>query len=251
MKYIHKQVQDHIASITINRPPLNILNSEAYGELKKSFEELHDNRNTRVVIITGEGDKAFCAGADIKEFTELNEKTGSAYSARNQSVRDYIWNFPIPVIAAVNGLALGGGCVLSMVCDIRIVSVEAKFSFGEINVGIIGGTQYAIRMIPDCIAKYLVYSGEMISADEAFRVGLVNKVVAPEKVLSESFNLAEKISSKSPLALYHAKRSMNKGYNTTLEEGLALEHKAISQLWGSEEKNEGVKAFIEKRKAVF
>lgn len=251
MTVIQSMIDNHCAVVTIRRPPLNILDSTAYVELSGVFAELENDPAVRVVVLTGEGRRAFCAGADIKEFAALDEVTGCHYSARNQSVRNRIWDFPKPVIAAVNGLALGGGCVLSMVCDLRIASAEAKFSFGEINMGIIGGTQYAIRMLPACVARHLVYTGEMITADEALHCGLVNRVVAPGAVLEEALHLAGRIAAKSPLALRCAKQSMNSGYTKTLGEGLALEFESLRQLWGSADKREGVAAFVEKRPPVF
>lgn len=250
-RYVKVEVADGIAVITLNRPPLNLLSSEVYEQLGEVLTQMERAEDVRVVILTGEGEKAFCAGADVREFAEFNQTTGFYYSARNQAVRNQLWKFPRPVIAAINGHALGGGYVLALVCDFRIASTEATFGLGEINMGIIGGTQYAVRMLPPGIAKFLIYTGEAIPAPEALRLGLVDQVVPASQVIPAARALAQKIASKSPRVLAYAKKVMNSCYSKTLEEGLAAELECLRNLWGTEDKNEGVKAFLEKRKPIF
>ena len=201
--------------------------------------------------MTGHGDRAFVAGADVKEFLNLSRTSGPLYTRRNNSVREYIRQYAKPVICAVNGLAYGGGCALALVCDIRIASERASFSLGEINMGILGATQYMAQIAHFGSACKLVYTGDPIDAAEAMRIGIVDEIVPDDRLMTRSMELAKKIASKSPLAIRMAKRCMVKAQQSNLEEGLQYEEGILAELWGSDDKNEAVKSFLEKRKPVF
>ncbi|MCL5960800.1 MAG: enoyl-CoA hydratase-related protein [Chloroflexi bacterium] len=250
-KYCRWQRDGDVAIVTIDRPPVNALNSEAYEELGQLFGEMAGDDGIRAVVITGAGEKAFVAGADVTEFLTLDSASGEAYTRRNNGVREQVRIFPRPVIAAINGLALGGGCVLALMCDIRIASEKARFSLAEINMGIVGGTQFISRMIPLGRAKELVFAGEMIDADEALRIGLVDRVVPQQEVLERAMDLARRIATKAPVALYLAKRAVNEGLELPLTEALELETQYLRELWGTQDKNEAVRAFLEKRPPAF
>jgi enoyl-CoA hydratase/carnithine racemase len=250
-EYIFMQTDDDVAVVTINRPPLNALHSEAYAELYETFYELSKEDRIKVVILTGYGKKAFVAGADVKEFLDLNRKSGPLYTRRNNSVREYIRQFSKPVICAVNGIAYGGGLALALVCDIRIAVEHASFNLGEINMGILGATQYVARVAHMGSARKLVYTGDALDPAEALRVGIVDEIVPADRLMERSMELARKIASKSPLAIRAAKRCMVKAQQFSLEDGLQFEESVLAELWGSDDKNEAVKAFLEKRKPVF
>jgi enoyl-CoA hydratase len=250
-EYIFMQTDDDVAVVTINRPPLNALHSEAYAELYETFYELSKEDRIKVVILTGYGKKAFVAGADVKEFLDLNRKSGPLYTRRNNSVREYIRQFSKPVICAVNGIAYGGGLALALVCDIRIAVEHASFNLGEINMGILGATQYVARVAHMGSARKLVYTGDALDPAEALRVGIVDEIVPTDRLMERSMELARKIASKSPLAIRAAKRCMVKAQQFSLEDGLQFEESVLAELWGSDDKNEAVKAFLEKRKPVF
>jgi enoyl-CoA hydratase len=250
-EYIFTQTDGDVAVVTINRPPLNALHSEAYAELYETFYELSKNDRVRVVVLTGHGEKAFVAGADVKEFLDLDRNTGPLYTRRNNSVREYIRQYVKPVICAVNGLAYGGGCALALVCDIRIASERASFSLGEISMGILGATQYIAQIAHFGSACKLVYTGDPIDAAEALRIGIVDEIVPHDKLMERCEELAKKIASKSPLAIRMAKQCMVKAQQSSLEEGLRYEEGILAELWGSNDKNEAVKSFLEKRNPVF
>jgi enoyl-CoA hydratase len=250
-EYIFAEEDGNVAVVTINRPPLNALHSEAYAELYETFYELSKDERIKVIVLTGRGDKAFVAGADVKEFLTLDKITGPLYTRRNNAVREYIRQFPKPVICAVNGFAYGGGCALALVCDIRIAAERASFSLGEINMGILGATQYIAKTAHYGSACKLVYTGEPVDAAEALRIGIVDEIVPNDRIVTRSLALARTIASKSPLTLQAAKRCMVNAQQSSLEEGLRFEEALLSELWGSDDKNEAVKSFLEKRKPVF
>ncbi len=250
-EYIISEIIDNVAVVTINRPPVNALNSDAYGELYEAFYELSKNSSVHVVVVTGAGEKAFVAGADVKEFLAFDSETGLAYSKRNNNVREYIRRFNKPVICAVNGLAYGGGLALALVCDIRIACEEAKFNLGEINMGILGATQYTAWTAHFGTACKLVYSGESIDAETALRVGIADEVVPRDQLIDRCLSLAKKIAAKPPIAIKLAKQCMIASQEISLEEGLAFEEEALHDLWGTDDKNEAVQAFLEKRKPLF
>jgi enoyl-CoA hydratase/carnithine racemase len=247
-------VKNTVAIVTINNPPLNILTMAVRAELEAVFDELDSKKDEiRVVILTGKG-KAFVAGADIKTFPDLTQETAKARLKKTRPLFLQIEQFERPVVCAVNGYCFGGGLELALCCDIRIASSEAQLGQPEINVGLIpgaGGTQRLPRLVGAGIAKELIYTGKFISAEDAARIGLVNKVVEPEKLLDEALEMAELISSKSPLAVRAAKEAIDRGLNMTLSEGLEVESDHWSYLCGTEDQKEGARAFIEKRKPVF
>lgn len=254
-KTIKWSVDEGIALVVINRPEaLNALNSEVFTELGRIFTELEKNDKVRVVILTGEGEKAFAAGADIKEEQQCSVMEAREFAMLANRAQGKIEAFPKPVIAAVNGFALGGGCEVAMSCDIRIASSNAKFGQPEINLGIIpggGGTQRLSRLIGLGRAKELVYSGEMIDAHRAYEIGLVNKVVPPENLIDEARKLASTIARKSAPILMLAKEALNCGFDLDLDNALKFEIECFANCFGTEDHHEGITAFIEKRKPSF
>jgi enoyl-CoA hydratase len=246
--------RDRVAVITVNRPEkLNALNLATRKEILSAFEQLRNDPEVRVVVITGAGDKAFIAGADINEFagkTALQQRE----VMRSARAFDVMEDFPKPVIAMINGYALGGGCELAMACDIRIASTKAKLGQPEIKLGIIpggGGTQRLPRLIGEGKAMELILTGDMINAEEALRLGLVNHVVPPEELESKTMELAHKIAEMSPVALMAAKQTVKNAARLDLRAGLEAEIDLFSLCFCSEDKEEGVRAFMEKRKADF
>ncbi len=247
-------VEESIATVTVDHPPVNALNRPLWIRIGEVFEELSVRDDVRVAIVTGAGEKSFVAGADITELGEKRRFDGEAYSRLCQESLNKVEFCPQPVIAAINGFALGGGCELIMACDIRIASSKARIGVPEINLGIIpgaGGTQRMARIVPLGYAKILVLSGDMIPAEEALRIGLVDRVVAPESLMEEARSLAQKFAAKAPRALALAKKAVNEGIAVSLREGLNIEANYFGILCGTEDKNEGVDAFLKKRPPRF
>lgn len=243
-----------IAKITINRPDkLNALNIKTRVELAEALDELRGDDSIRVVVITGAGEKAFVAGADINEFagrTAVQQR--SVMKAR--SIFTAAEEFPKPLIAMINGFCLGGGCELALSCDIRIAGERARFGQPEINLGIIpggGGTQRLTRLIGEGKAMQLILTGEIIDAQEALRLGLVNEVHPADQLEDKTIEMAAKIADKSPVALSMAKTAVKNAARMNLREGLDSEIDLFALCFSSEDKEEGVRAFIEKRKADF
>jgi len=253
-KNILFEVKEKIGYVTINRPDaLNALNTEVLSELTDVFNRIDKDENVGIAIVTGMG-RAFVAGADIAQMRDLNGIEGRDMTIQGQEVMNLIESINKPVIAAVNGFALGGGCELSMACDIRIASEKAKFGQPEVNLGIIpgyGGTQRLPRLVGKGMAKYLIYSAEMIDAEEAYRIGLVQKVVPAESLIEEAEKVAKTILSKAPIAIKMAKVAINNGLNTDLKTGVQLEAEAYTSTFVSEDRVEGMSAFLEKRAANF
>jgi enoyl-CoA hydratase len=251
---INYQVKDNIAYITINRPEaLNALNKTVLEELYQVFGEIQADENVRVAILTGEG-RSFVAGADIAQMSNLTVAEGRAFGAFGQKVMNFIEEIETPVIAAVNGFALGGGCELAMACDFRIASSKAKFGQPEVGLGItpgFAGTQRLPKLVGKGMAKMLILTADTINADEAYRIGLVEKVVEPEELMPTCEAIAEKIASKAPIAVSMSKTCINKGYHLDLFSGSALEAEAFGGCFGTEDQKEGMKAFLEKRPANF
>lgn len=256
MKYknILFEVKNGIGYVTMNRPEaLNALNTEVLTELADVFGRIDKNDEIFVAIVTGSG-RAFIAGADIAQMSELDEKGGRDMTIQGQRVMDLIESIDKPVIAAVNGFALGGGNELAMACDIRIAADTARFGQPEVNLGIIpgyGGTQRLPRLVGKGMAKKLIYSGEVIDAKEAYRIGLVEEVVAAEELMTAAENLARIIMQKAPIAVKMAKIAINSGLNADLKTAVQLEAEAYTGTFVSEDRTEGMKAFVEKRDAVF
>lgn len=248
-------VTDGIATITLNRPKvLNALNRELTRELHQGVGQAEQDQGVRVLIITGAGEKAFAAGFDISEFQKLTPLEALHLSHEVQAVCNRIERLKKPVIAAVNGYALGAGCELTLACDIVFASDRARFGQPEVNLGIIpggGGTQRLSRLIGKQRAKELIYTGEMIDAQEAWRIGLANKVFPAAELMAEVRKFAEKVVSKGAVALELAKTVIEEGYDTPLETALALEAKAFALCFATEDKTEGINAFLEKRQPHF
>jgi enoyl-CoA hydratase len=245
-----------VATITLNRPSvLNALNLQLLEELTSTLATLATDDTVRAVILTGAGPKAFAAGADISELNALPDgRAAEAQARRGQALTRAFERLRVPVIAAVNGFALGGGCELAMACDIRIASENAKFGQPEVNLGILpgyGGTQRLTRLVGEGLAMYLCLSGEMIDAQQALRVGLVQKVVAADALIDEALRLARVIAAKAPLAVAAAKRAIVDGAALSLDDALALEALLFGQTVVSEDFREGSRAFLDKRAATF
>jgi enoyl-CoA hydratase len=249
------EVKNKIGFVTINRPDkMNVLNGATLTELKKCFTSIKNDENINVVIVTGAGEKAFVAGADIFELNKLNKSTGKKFSENGQAVFNLIENLGKPVIAAVNGYALGGGCELALSCHIRFASEKAKFGQPEVNLGIIpgfGGTQRLTRLINSGRAAELILTGDLIDANEALRIGLVNKIFSSEELISKVTEFAEKISSKGQIAVRKALLAIISCNELSESDGLNYEAKLFSECCGSEDFKEGTKAFLEKRKPIF
>lgn len=251
---IEYKKEGKIATFTLNRPEaVNAQNLQFLQELHDAMVDFRDDPGMYVGIITGAGDKAFCAGADIKEILRfLKENRGKYWALPTTPSRGMdIWK---PLIAAINGLALGGGLELALACDIRIASESARLGLPEVKLGILpgaGGTQRLPRMIPWCKAAELLFTGRQVDAKEAYRIGLVNEVVPPEKLMATATKWAERICEVSPLAVRSIKEAMIRGSNMTLDDGLRLEDAFENYLLGTEDFEEGVSSFLEKRKAEF
>ncbi|MCL5027648.1 MAG: enoyl-CoA hydratase-related protein [Bacteroidetes bacterium] len=248
-------VNEKVAIVTINRPDkLNALNSQTMEELKNIFIELNNNNDVSVIILTGSGEKAFVAGADISELNKLDMLSAKKFSESGQEVFNLIENLEKPVIAAVNGFALGGGCELALACHFRIASENAQFGQPEINLGIIpgyGGTQRLSRQINSGRAMEYILTGNMIDANEALRIGLVNHVYPQKDLIANAVELAVKISLKSRITIRHAIQAINASKEMSLKEGLDYEASIFALCCGSADFKEGTSAFLEKRKPNF
>jgi enoyl-CoA hydratase len=254
-EYVHCQVEEGMAIVTIdNQPALNALSAPVLTQLDQIFTGLAKNPEVKGVIITGAGEKSFIAGADISEFIKITGATAVEFMSRGQRIFDKIEAFDRPVIAAVNGFALGGGNEIALCCDIRIAAENAVFGQPEVNLGIIpgyGGTQRLPRVIGPGKAKEIIFADERINAQEALRIGLVQRVVPKGQAVEEAKKLLKKIMSKGPVAIRMAKKAINEGLKMSLREGLDLEAQGNAVCFGSEDKDEGAKAFLEKRPAKF
>ena len=254
-KNIKVDVDGAIARITIDRPKaLNALNSETLSELSLAFSDLENGGEVRVCIITGGGEKAFVAGADIGELKTLAMASAKAFSENGHELFAQIENSNTVTIAAINGFALGGGCELAMACDIRVASEKAKFGQPEVNLGIIpgfGGTQRLPRLVGKGRAKELIFTGRIITAEEAMRIGLVEAICPPDKLTEAADALAGSIASKGPQAVQFAKSAINTGLDLDLANGNRFEITAFAALCATADKNEGLSAFLEKRKPDF
>nr|WP_216366302.1 enoyl-CoA hydratase-related protein [Geobacillus sp. BMUD] len=248
------EIENRVAVVSIHRPPLNPLNTKVFQELSALIDELEANQQVGAVVITGAGEKAFVAGADIHEMMDLDLAGMMEMNKISRSAFLKIENASKPVIAAVNGLALGGGCELALACDLRICSEHAKFAFPEINLGIIpggGGTQRLPRIVGQGVAKELLYFGEMIDAQRALSIHLVNKVVPSDELLPTAKEWAGKLAKKPAIAMRMLKEAVNTGANVDLQSGLMVETACFGNAFATEDRKEGMRAFTEKRKPVF
>ncbi len=247
--------KNSIAYVTVNRPKvLNALNMATMEELRGAFTDIKSDASIRVAILTGSGEKAFIAGADIGELAKHDAVSGKEYTHKGQSVLDLIENLGKPVIACINGFALGGGCEIAMACTFRLASENAKLGQPEVKLGIMpgyGGTQRLPRLVGKGVALQILLAGEMITAQEAHRIGLVNEVVAAADLIPRAEAIAQKIIANAPLAVQYAMEAVNKGMEMTLAEGLYLEATLFGVCCATEDKKEGTAAFLEKRPAQF
>jgi enoyl-CoA hydratase len=249
------ELNNNILTITINRPDkMNALNKDVIAELGQAMDEVYNNNEIKAAIITGAGAKAFVAGADISEFTDLDGKGGAALATIGQEkVFNKIENCPKPVVAAVNGFSLGGGCELAMACHFRTASETARFGQPEVNLGLIpgyGGTQRLVQLIGKGKAMELLMTADMIKADEAKALGLVNHIFAPEELLAKTIDILAKINTKAPLAVAKIIKLVNEAA-TVSTTGFSNEITAFGECFDTEDKKEGTTAFLEKRAAIF
>ncbi len=247
--------KNSIAYVTVNRPKvLNALNMATMEELRAAFTDIKNDASIRVVIFTGSGEKAFIAGADIGELAKQDAVSGKEYTHRGQATLDLIENLGKPVIACINGFALGGGCEIAMACTMRLASENAKLGQPEVKLGVMpgyGGSQRLPRLVGKGLAMQMVLAGEMMTAQEAHRIGLVNEVTAPADLIPRGEAIAAKIIANAPLAVQYTMEAVNKGMEMTLAEGLYLEAALFGVCCATEDKKEGTTAFLEKRAAVF
>ena len=253
--FIKKELKDNLCIVTVEREEaLNAMNPTVLHELYDNVMSLINDKNIRAIIITGSGDKAFIAGADIKLMEKLDKKGGKEFGELGQKVTNLIEESPIPVIAAINGFALGGGCEIALACHLRFVSKNAKFGQPEVKLGLIpgwGGTQRLPKIVGKGNAIELIIGGHIIDSNEALRIGLANKVFDQDKLLDEAISFAKIITANGPFAVSQSLKCINDSSNYSLAEGLKKEVEQFSDLFESQETNEGLKAFVEKRKANF
>ncbi len=248
------EIDQSVATVYLNRPPYNPLNWQSFEELAVLMDWLDRNKEVRAVVITGSGDRAFAAGADIKDMMNLSDMEILQNNEISRLAFEKIERLSKPVIAAVNGLALGGGAELALACDLIICSDRTKFGFPEINLGIIpggGGTQRFQRLVGQKAAKELLYFGEMFNAERAYQLGLVNKVVPSDQLLEEAKEWARKLAQKPMMAMKMMKKSINAGGNTDLGTALDIELTCFGNTFASQDRKEGMQAFVEKRKPNF
>ncbi|MEQ9262010.1 MAG: enoyl-CoA hydratase-related protein [Owenweeksia sp.] len=250
-----QDINNQIATLIINRPQqLNALNRATIEELNTAFKDLESNPDVRVIILTGSGEKAFVAGADIKEFADFNVQEGTELAARGHDMLfDLVENLNKPVIAAVNGFALGGGLELAMACHVRIASTNARMGLPETGLGVIpgyGGTQRLANLVGKGRAMEMICTAEMIKADRAYETGLVNQLVEPEELMESCQAMAVKMIKNSPQAIHSAIRSVNAGFKFGMN-GFKVEIEEFGKCFGTEDFKEGTRAFLEKRKANF
>ncbi len=246
---------DRIATLTINRPKaLNALNRDTLLEIKAGAELVRDDMEVDVLIVTGAGDKAFVAGADISYMLDINPMQGRQFGQLGQDVFNLLESMEKPVIAAINGFALGGGCELAMSCDFRICSDKSKFGQPEVGLGVtpgFGGTQRLPRIVGTGMAKQLLYTGDTIDAYEALRIGLVNAVIPAETLMNYVNKLARKIASRGQIAVRFCKDAVNEGMQTDIDRAMTIEADIFGLCFATEDQKEGMKAFVEKRKSQF
>lgn len=248
------EIEGKIGTIFIDNPPANILNRSTLGSLEVALQALICNSSVSIIIITGKGKNFFVGGADIKEFKELNQQSGEIWLGFFQKVFSLIHHCPKIVIAAINGYALGGGCELALACDLRVAAESAKFGQPEVNYNIIpgaGATQRLPHLIGFSRAKDLIFTGRIIDAQEAFQIGLVNRIAPYPQLMEETQKLAREILTKGPVALQFAKEAINSSLEVPLQKGLDLEVSLFGKICATEDKNEGVDAFLEKRPPNF
>ena len=251
MEFITYEQEGFVGVVTINRPKaLNALNSQVLDELEATFDAI-DLDTTRAVVLTGAGEKSFVAGADIGEMSTLTKAEGEAFGKKGNDVFRKIETFPIPVIAAINGFALGGGCEISMSCDIRICSENAVFGQPEAGLGItpgFGGTQRLARLVGAGMAKQMIYTARNIKADEAYRIGLVNAVYPAEELMPAAEKMAATIAKNAPIAVRNCKKAINEGLDADMDEAIVIEEKLFGDCFETEDQKYGMAFFLDKNK---
>ena len=251
MSFVDYECKGAYGVITINNPKqLNALNSAVLDDLSAALDQV-DVETVRALIVTGAGEKAFVAGADITEMKDLDAAGGEAFGKKGNDIFRRIETFPVPVIAAINGFALGGGCELSMACDFRICSENAVFGQPEVGLGItpgFGGTQRLARIVGPGMAKQMIYTARNIKADEAYRIGLVNSVTTLEELMPAAEKLAMTIAANAPIAVRQCKKAINEGLELGMDDAVALEEKLFGECFATADQKEGMTAFVEKRK---
>ena len=255
--YLQVEKEANVATVIINNPPMNVLSEQVASELCDAFTEIKDDQSIVTVILTGEGDRAFMAGADIKEFPKMINQTpdiDKQQPSKKSEVFRLIYEFPKPTIAYLNGMALGGGFELALSCDMRIAEETVQLGLPEVKLGLFpggGGTQRLPRLIGTAKAKELMFTGDQISAQEALQLGIINQIATSEEGIDVARKLAKKISRHSLQALRRIKQAVNEGTEGDLQEGLDLESKLFQEIFTTEDMKEGVTAFLEKRRPVF
>ena len=251
MGYVDYEVKGAVGIVTINRPKaLNALNSEVLDDLSNVFDSI-DLETVRCVVLTGAGDKSFVAGADIGEMSTLTKAEGEAFGKKGNDVFRKLETFPIPVIAAINGFALGGGCEISMSCDIRICSDNAVFGQPEVGLGItpgFGGTQRLARLVGAGMAKQMIYTARNIKADEAYRIGLVNAVYTQEELMPAAEKMAAGIAKNAPIAVRNCKKAINEGLDVDMDQAIVIEEKLFGDCFETEDQKYGMAFFLDKNK---
>lgn len=246
------KIEGHIAHVTINRPEaLNALSTQVLNDLSNVLDELDKAAEVYAVVLTGAGEKSFVAGADIAEMKDKTADEAKKYAEKAHTIFSRIENFRCPWIAAVNGFALGGGCELALSCDIRIASTKARFAQPEVGLGItpgFGGTQRLSRLVGTGIAKEMIYTTRHVLANEAFTIGLVNKVCEPEALMSEADSMANKIAKQAPIAVANSKKAINNGMQVSVAEALKIETKEFSSCFATEDQKDAMAAFVKKEK---
>lgn len=254
-KLAYYEIRGQVAIVTVDHPPMNALDAATKEAIAEVFRELDDRRQEiRVVILRGAGEKAFAAGADIKAFLELTPDIARRRLSRSHQIYSMVEDFQWPVIGAIHGFCLGGGLELALCCDIRCAEETAKFGFPEVNLSVFpgnGGIARSLFHLPLGKLKELVFTGEMISAEEALRLGLIEKIVPPGKSLEAALSLAEKIMGKGPLGVAAGKKVINRARDLSIQQGLELETELWANLTAAEDMKEGARAFIEKRKPQY
>lgn len=252
--YLRYAQEGYVGTLTLSAPQsLNALNSKLIGELKHFLSHL-DTKSLRVLILTGDGDRSFVAGADISEMAHMDEVEGFNFGNAGAEAFCMLEDLPVPTIAAVNGFCLGGGCEIAMACDIRYASSKAKFGQPEVGLGIIpgfSGTYRLAKLIGQGMAKELIYTGKVIRADEALRIGLVNAVYEPEELMDKVHALAEHIAKNAPIAVKNAKQCINRNYDMNRQDALRLENNLFAQCFDTEDQKNGMAAFLAKTTCAF
>lgn len=242
---------DDVALVTLDRPPVNAVSGPVYEELRLVFTRLSEDESVRAIVLTGAGDKAFCGGNEVQEFVDLTFDTATEFLARVRITFNAIYDCPVPVIAAINGPAVGTGMALVSLCDIRLASPKAFFALPEIDRGVLGGSKHVMRLAPQGLTRLMVYTGRRIPAETALRVGMVDEIHPHEELLGASMDLAREIASKSPTAIRLAKRGLNRVESMNFKEAYEYECTLTAAVRRTPEAREGAAAFLEKRRPEY